>query len=78
MSPREWTSPQRNAKHGQERDHDPSKFNLEQVNSKSTKPMVQGDDSILENPKIKQDSITHDGNDNRKDANSKYLLNMDD
>ena len=64
------------AKHGQERDREPFEFNLEQMDSKSTKPMVQGEDSILENPKIKEDSIAHDGNDNRKDANLKYFWNM--
>ena len=43
---------------------------------KSTKPMVQGDDSILENPNIKEDSIAHDGNDNRKDVDLKYFFSM--
>ena len=37
--------------------------------------MVKGDDSIPENPKIKENSIAHDGNDNKKDANLKYFLN---
>ena len=64
LSPRERSGSQRNAKHGQERDRKTSKFNLEQMNSKSTKPMVQGDDSIPKNPKIKEDSVAHDGNDN--------------
>ena len=68
MSPRERTHPQRNAKHGQERDCEPFEFNLEQMNSKCTKSMVQGNDSIPKTPKIKEDSISHDGNDNKKNA----------
>ena len=51
LSPRERIDLRRNAKHGQERDYEPSEFN-EQLNSKSTKPMVQGDGSIPKNPKI--------------------------